>query len=51
MPLAKEIKDAVYLYCNNHLADEAWYNEEFEFIEDEPLRKRLVEEFKGVRFR
>ena len=30
MPLAKEIKDAVYLYCNNHLADEAWYNEEFE---------------------
>lgn len=50
MPLAKEIKDAVYLYCNNHLADEAWYNEEFEFIEDEPLRKRLVEEFKGIRF-
>lgn len=34
MPLSTEIKDAVYQYCNNHLADEAWYNGEFEFIED-----------------
>lgn len=50
MPLPKEIKNAVYSYCNNHLADEAWYNEEFEFIEDKSLRKRLVEEFKGIRF-
>lgn len=50
MPLTKEIQNAVYLYCNNHLADEAWYNEEFEFIEDESLRKRLVEEFRGIRF-
>ena len=50
MPLSTEIKDAVYQYCNNHLADEAWYNGEFEFIEDQALRKRLIEEFKGVRF-
>ena len=50
MPLSTEIKDAVYQYCNNHLADEAWYNSEFEFIEDQALRKRLIEEFKGIRF-
>lgn len=50
MPLSPEIKDAVYQYCNNHLADEAWYNGEFEFIEDQALRKRLIEEFKGIRF-
>lgn len=50
MPLSTEIKDAVYQYCNNHLADEAWYNGEFEFIEDQALRKRLIEEFKGIRF-
>ena len=50
MPLPNDIKDAVYQYCNNHLADETWYNEEFEFIEDYALRKRLIEEFKGIRF-
>lgn len=50
MPLTKEIKEAVYSYCNNHLADEAWYNEKFEFITDEVLRKRIIEEFKGIRF-
>ena len=50
MPLDASIKKAVYDYCNNHLADEAWYEEEFEFIQDDKLRKRLVEEFKGIRF-
>ena len=50
MPLPNDIKAAVYQYCNNHLADEAWYNGEFEFIEDQALRRRLVEEFKGIRF-
>lgn len=50
MPLDAHIKKAVYDYCNNHLADESWYEEEFEFVQDEKLRKRLVEEFKGIRF-
>lgn len=40
----------MYDYCNNHLADENWYEREFEFIEDQAFRKRLVEEFRGVRF-
>ena len=42
MPLSTEIKDAVYQYCNNHLADEAWYNGEFEFIEDQPYASGLL---------
>lgn len=50
MSLEKCIKAAVYEYCNNHLADENWYNKEFEFIQDSALRKRLVEEFKGIKF-
>lgn len=50
MPFPKTLQKEVYEYCNNHLADENWYNEEFEFIEDESFRKRLIEEFKGVRF-
>lgn len=50
MPLSQEIKNEIYTYCNGHLADENWYREEFEFIEDEKLRVRLVQEFKGIRF-
>ena len=50
MAFSETLKNAVNDYCNNHLADESWYNEEFEFIEDAAIRKRLVEEFKGTRF-
>ena len=50
MPLPYNIKDEVYDYCNNDLPDDVWYEKEFEFIEDCNLRKRLIEEFKGIRF-
>ena len=50
MPLSNEVKKEIYEYCNNHLADEDWYKEEFEFVEDDKLRERLVQEFKGIRF-
>lgn len=50
MPLSNEVKKEIYEYCNSHLADEDWYKEEFEFVEDDKLRERLVQEFKGIRF-
>ena len=50
MAFSKEIQKEIYNYCNNHLADEEWYETEFFFIKDEDLRKRLVEEFKAIRF-
>lgn len=50
MSFPKELKDDVYNYCNNHLPDENWYDCEFEFIEDQAFRNRLVEEYKGIRF-
>ncbi len=50
MPLPEGIKIELYNYCNNHLADKDWYEGEFEFIEDDKLRERLVQEFKGIRF-
>lgn len=50
MPLDNNTKHAVYDYCNNHLPEKSWYEKEFEFIEDSALRKRLVEEFQGIRF-
>lgn len=50
MPLSSKIQKEIYDYCSSHLADEDWYKEEFEFIEDEKLRERLVQEFRGIRF-
>lgn len=50
MPLEEKIKNAVYDYCNNHLPDESWYEDEFEFIEDATFRNRIIEEFRGIRF-
>lgn len=50
MPLSKEIQSIIYDYCSNHLASEEWYENEFEFIEDENLKSRLVSEFQGTRF-
>lgn len=50
MPFPDPLKTAINDYCNNHLADEDWYNEKFEFIEEDSLRKRIIEEFKGIRF-
>lgn len=50
MPLSLDVKNAVYSYCKNHLADELWYEDQFDFIQDEKLRKRIIEEFRGIRF-
>lgn len=50
MPLSENVKKAVYDYCNNHLADDQWYQNEFDFIEDDSLRTRIIQEFKGIRF-
>lgn len=50
MAFSTEIKKEIYEYCNNHLAEEVWYETEFDFIPDSKLRKRLIEEFKAIRF-
>ncbi len=50
MPLPKKTQDTIYTYCNNHLPDEEWYDGEFEFIEEDKLRQRIIEEFRGIRF-
>lgn len=50
MPLPSDVKTAVYDYCRSDLPDDAWYANEFEFIENSALQTRLIEEFKGIRF-
>ncbi|WP_100065806.1 hypothetical protein [Miniphocaeibacter massiliensis] len=50
MPLDDNIKNKIYEYCNNHLANEYWYTEEFKFIKDNSLKERLIKEFRAIRF-
>lgn len=50
MAFKRDIKDIVCEYCINHLPNDAWYENQFDFVEDEMLRKRIIEEFKAVRF-
>ena len=50
MAFSKEIKKEIEIYCNNHLADNSWYENEFSFIHDERLKERVIAEFKAIRF-
>lgn len=50
MAFSAEISNEIYKYCNNHLAEENWYENEFSFVKDDALRTRLVEEFRAIRF-
>lgn len=50
MPLPKELKSEIEKYCNNHLAPDLWYENEFSVIQDANLKKRIIAEFKSIRF-
>lgn len=50
MAFSEGIKNAVNSYCNNHLAPDSWYENEFSFIKDAELRERIIAEFKAIRF-
>lgn len=50
MAFSEEIKKEIEDYCNNHLATDSWYENEFSFIQDVELRNRIITEFKAVRF-
>lgn len=50
MPLDIDAKCKVDAYCKRDLPDDNWYQEQFDFIEDDALRIRIIEEYKGVRY-
>lgn len=50
MPLQKELKSEIEKYCNNHLPPDSWYEDEFSVIQDANLKKRIIAEFKSIRF-
>ncbi|MBQ9349108.1 MAG: hypothetical protein IJT94_17505 [Oscillibacter sp.] len=45
MAFDSNTKEEICRYCYGHLPDNAWYEKEFDFIQDEALHHRLVEEF------
>lgn len=46
MPFRKDIQKYIYKYCDNHLPDEDWLENEFNFIKKEELRNRIKTEYK-----
>ncbi len=50
MSFSEEMKLNIYKYCTNHLPHKEWYETEFEFIEDENLKSRVISEYQGTRF-
>lgn len=50
MAFSEKIKREIENYCNNHLASDLWYENQFSFIKDLELKKRIVTEFKAIRF-
>lgn len=50
MPFRKDIQKYIYKYCANHLPDEDWLENEFNFIKKEELRNRIKTEYKNARY-
>ena len=50
MAFTCETKKEIMEYCSNHLPEDCWYVKEFNFIQDNQLRKRIIQEFKATRF-
>ncbi|WP_026915929.1 hypothetical protein [Christiangramia portivictoriae] len=50
MPFKDEIKQEIESYITNHLPEENWFENYFDFIDDQKLRIRLSEEFKAIRY-
>lgn len=50
MPLENEVIEEIIKYCESHLPENNWYENEFNFICDDKLQKRIIQEFKAIRF-
>ncbi|MCI8956144.1 MAG: hypothetical protein HFG29_04025 [Eubacterium sp.] len=50
MAFSEKLKKEIETYCTNHLPPDSWYENEFSFILDIELKKRIIAEFKAIRF-
>lgn len=50
MPFTTATKTEVNTYIYNHLPNESWFDDFFDYIKDQPLSNRLAEEFKAIRY-
>lgn len=46
MAFSEKLKNEIELYCNNHLPQDSWYENEFSFIQGLDLKNRIITEFK-----
>lgn len=50
MAFTQKTQEEILEYCTNHLPGDLWYENEFDFIKDNHLRERIIQEFKAIRF-
>lgn len=50
MPFPDEITKQINEYCLRDLPSDSWYLQEFDFILDNLLRTRIIQEFKNIRY-
>jgi len=50
MPFSPQTKNEIESYITNHLPDEDWFENYFDYIQDPVLSARLAEEFKAIRY-
>lgn len=50
MAFSEKLKNEIELYCNNHLPQDSWYENEFSFIQGLDLKNRIITKFKAIRF-
>lgn len=50
MPFEKNIQNYIEDYCEKHLPDEVWLDNEFDFIKNTDLKKRIITEYKNARY-
>lgn len=48
MAFKKEIQDSIIKYVNQHLSDQYWFKNNFYYIFDTWLSKKLAEDFKPI---
>lgn len=50
MAFSEELRESIDNYVNQHLPDEYWFENYFDYISDRTLSKRLSEQFKAIRY-
>ena len=50
MPIRQDVQKEILDYCDQHLPNDKWFLQQFDFIDDEGLQARLAVEFYAARY-